>query len=103
MQYQSAAPDDISDHGSERSADGFFEQTPKAGYLPVLQQFSWMGWSAFGGPSAHIGLFQKVSADLSELCKQFETCISSDTACTVWLQHMCNLHSQIYVPHARVE
>lgn len=31
------------------------------GYSHILQQFIWMGWSAFGGPSAHIGLFQQVS------------------------------------------
>jgi hypothetical protein len=23
-------------------------------------QFSWLGWAAFGGPSAHVSLFQKV-------------------------------------------
>ena len=25
-------------------------------------QFLWLGWAAFGGPSAHVSLFQKVSA-----------------------------------------
>ena len=29
--------------------------------MGILQQFVWMGWSAFGGPAAHIGLFQKVN------------------------------------------
>ena len=33
----------------------------KQDYFRIFQQFSWMGWSAFGGPSAHIGLFQKVT------------------------------------------
>ncbi len=28
---------------------------PQQGYSQILQQFVWMGWSAFGGPSAHIG------------------------------------------------
>lgn len=32
----------------------------KQPYSSIFQQFAWMGWSAFGGPSAHIGLFQKV-------------------------------------------
>ncbi len=36
--------------------------SPQQGYSHILQQFMWMGWSAFGGPSAHIGLFQKVSS-----------------------------------------
>lgn len=31
-----------------------------ADYMGIFQQFLWMGWSAFGGPAAHIGLFQKV-------------------------------------------
>ena len=31
------------------------------GYSHILQQFVWMGWSAFGGLAAHIGLFQQVS------------------------------------------
>ena len=35
--------------------------SPQQGYSHILQQFVWMGWSAFGGPSAHIGLFQQVS------------------------------------------
>lgn len=34
-------------------------------YSHIFQQFVWMGWSAFGGPSAHIGLFQKVSLALT--------------------------------------
>jgi hypothetical protein len=29
-------------------------------YLGILKTFGWMGWAAFGGPAAHIGLFQKV-------------------------------------------
>lgn len=32
----------------------------KADYTSIFQQFVWMGWSAFGGPAAHIGFFQKV-------------------------------------------
>lgn len=31
-------------------------------YLDILKQFSLLGWTAFGGPAAHIGLFQRVRA-----------------------------------------
>jgi hypothetical protein len=30
------------------------------GYRDILKEFSLLGWTAFGGPSAHIGLFQRV-------------------------------------------
>ncbi len=26
----------------------------------LAKQFGWLGWAAFGGPSAHVSLFQKV-------------------------------------------
>ena len=29
-------------------------------YMDILKQFSLLGWTAFGGPSAHIGLFERV-------------------------------------------
>lgn len=32
----------------------------QASYLDIFKQFVWMGWTAFGGPAAHIALFQKV-------------------------------------------
>ena len=38
-------------------------------YLGIFKTFGWLGWAAFGGPAAHIGLFQKV------LCKH-PNCIS---------------------------
>ena len=28
----------------------------------IVKTFGWMGWAAFGGPAAHVGLFQKVPA-----------------------------------------
>lgn len=40
------------------------EEEPKlahVGYVDILKQFSILGWLAFGGPVAHIALFQKVS------------------------------------------
>lgn len=30
-------------------------------YGDIFKQFSILGWTAFGGPAAHIGLFQRVS------------------------------------------
>jgi hypothetical protein len=30
-------------------------------YWDIFKQFSILGWTAFGGPAAHIGLFQRVS------------------------------------------
>lgn len=33
----------------------------QVGYIDILKQFSLLGWVAFGGPAAHIALFQKVS------------------------------------------
>ncbi|KAL0039433.1 hypothetical protein WJX79_008119 [Trebouxia sp. C0005] len=44
---------------SDQNEDDF-DPGHKQDYFRIFQQFSWMGWSAFGGPSAHIGLFQKV-------------------------------------------
>jgi chromate transporter len=35
------------------------------GYYEILKQFSLMGWVAFGGPAAHIALFQKVSLGIA--------------------------------------
>lgn len=35
-------------------------QYTKVTYFDIAKQFSIMGWIAFGGPAAHIGLFQKV-------------------------------------------
>lgn len=37
-------------------------QYVKVTYFDILKQFSIMGWIAFGGPAAHIGLFQKASS-----------------------------------------
>lgn len=31
-----------------------------ASYGDIARQFVLLGWTAFGGPAAHIGLFQKV-------------------------------------------
>lgn len=36
------------------------DQLANVGYVDILKEFSLMGWVAFGGPAAHIALFQKV-------------------------------------------
>lgn len=32
----------------------------QVGYRDIAKEFSLLGWTAFGGPAAHIGLFQRV-------------------------------------------
>lgn len=32
----------------------------QVGYIDIFKQFSFLGWMAFGGPTAHIALFEKV-------------------------------------------
>lgn len=34
-------------------------------YKDLFLRFVWMGWVAFGGPNAHIALFQKVTTERS--------------------------------------
>eukprot|EP00879_Flechtneria_rotunda_P029774 GHRR01032222.1.p1 GENE.GHRR01032222.1~~GHRR01032222.1.p1 ORF type:complete len:108 (+),score=36.75 GHRR01032222.1:152-475(+) len=36
------------------------EQYVNVTYADIAKQFSLLGWTAFGGPAAHIGLFQRV-------------------------------------------
>jgi hypothetical protein len=31
-----------------------------ASYADIAKEFSLMGWAAFGGPAAHVGMFEKV-------------------------------------------
>ena len=31
-----------------------------ASYKDIAKEFSLMGWTAFGGPAAHVGMFEKV-------------------------------------------
>lgn len=44
------------------AADKEEEQYANVTYLDITKQFSLLGWTAFGGPAAHIGLFQRVRA-----------------------------------------
>lgn len=36
------------------------DPTHEVGLDGLVQQFGWLGWAGFGGPSAHVSLFQKV-------------------------------------------
>jgi hypothetical protein len=36
------------------------EEYAEVSYVDITKQFFILGWTAFGGPAAHIGLFQKV-------------------------------------------
>lgn len=49
------------------AADKEDEQYANVTYLDITKQFSLLGWTAFGGPAAHIGLFQRVRAALASL------------------------------------
>ena len=41
--------------------------TVTASYGAIFQQWVLLGWTAFGGPSAHIGVFRKVCASSSDV------------------------------------
>jgi hypothetical protein len=47
-------------NGAGRAAPA--EPVELVSHKGLAGQFSWLGWAAFGGPSAHVSLFQKVSA-----------------------------------------
>jgi hypothetical protein len=36
------------------------EEEVHVSYMDIVKNFFLMGWVAFGGPTAHIGFFQKV-------------------------------------------
>jgi hypothetical protein len=42
--------------GEEQQEEQYAEVT----YADIFKQFSILGWTGFGGPAAHIGLFQRV-------------------------------------------
>ena len=59
------APLGAADADVERAAGGRARGEPEyadAGFLDIFKNFALLGWTAFGGPAAHIGLFQKVGA-----------------------------------------
>lgn len=41
-----------------------FPQVVRVGYRDIAKNWALLGYTAFGGPAAHIGIFQKASQDL---------------------------------------
>jgi hypothetical protein len=62
----SSSPSNEKDAGvdAQPSAQQQVEQYADVGYRDIAKQFSILGWTAFGGPAAHIGMFQRVSKAL---------------------------------------
>lgn len=56
-------PPKLESAGREKEDDKPAEpvEFAEVGYNEIFRQFILLGWTAFGGPSAHIALFQKVS------------------------------------------
>lgn len=48
------------------------------GYYDILKQFSLMGWVAFGGPAAHIALFQKVGLGIGFKAQGHRMCVEGN-------------------------
>jgi hypothetical protein len=48
------------EHGAVADAAGGSGIVERVSYCDIAKQFSLLGWSAFGGPAAHIGIMQKV-------------------------------------------
>jgi hypothetical protein len=60
----SSSPSDIKDAQSPTGAadQQQVEEYTDVTYGDIAKQFSILGWTAFGGPAAHIGMFQRVSS-----------------------------------------
>lgn len=56
------------------AADDDEEQYATVTYGDIFKQFSILGWTAFGGPAAHIGLFQRVR--LLYVCVCVSVCVA---------------------------
>jgi hypothetical protein len=59
-------PADNKDAGSpaEAADQQQVEQYADVTYGDIAKQFSILGWTAFGGPAAHIGMFERVSSSI---------------------------------------
>lgn len=57
-----AAVGPASPEHAKDAEEGEEEHYAEVTYLDIVKQFSLLGWTAFGGPAAHIGLFQRVSS-----------------------------------------
>lgn len=71
----SSSPGDGKDTGAAAQAadQQQVEQYADVSYADIAKQFSILGWTAFGGPAAHIGMFQRVSS----------SCTAALTCCTL--------------------
>ena len=49
----------------DESTDGREQKTTQATFRDIFFSFVLMGWTAFGGPAAHIGIFQKAFVEVS--------------------------------------
>lgn len=60
----------------------------KVTYKDLFLRFVWMGWVAFGGPTAHIALFQKVTTE------RFLTPLGTPPSChtTCFSLKCCSVH-----------
>jgi hypothetical protein len=52
--------DKDADVNAEAAGEQQVEEYAAVGYADIAKQFSILGWTAFGGPAAHIGMFQRV-------------------------------------------
>lgn len=73
-------------------------------YIDLVKQFSLLGWTAFGGPAAHIGLFQRVRCDvagsiitapMTMWSLQAAGTTYSIHSCSFWLIALCLKHADL--------
>lgn len=81
-----AGPEDSKDVSEPQAADqdSDEEQYALVTYGDIFKQFSILGWTAFGGPAAHIGLFQRVS---STSLAAAEACMASARGTVSLIEH----------------
>lgn len=72
-----------------KDIDGAAEQEHEEKYVDVTfidiaKQFSILGWTAFGGPAAHIGYFQRVSMGQ---CNHMQQRVTAVRASSMQVEH----------------
>lgn len=97
------------DVGSDPSADAGGqelqqpEQYTDVTYADIFKQFSILGWTAFGGPAAHIGLFQRVSCCTWEqqmlLCIVLHAAACPSTPCNLDCASYSRTHTLVTTTH----
>jgi hypothetical protein len=70
------------------------EQYADVSYADIAKQFSILGWTAFGGPAAHIGMFQRVSSSIAQSLRRhiidmISSLIDLPTAAAAALHNIC--------------